>query len=147
VHELTYQAAAYDLLTIPNDVYTYVTVDGMLLRTAVFSRGLAQFPRSSLSTCGCTVLALLGFDSSLLAGNDREQQKQVFLGEHDDVWVDLRHHHISTVFREVKQNFDDFCLKAKELQEGKSKKVGRSTCCHQLSAVVRSDRRALALSF
>ncbi|EDQ89036.1 uncharacterized protein MONBRDRAFT_32602 [Monosiga brevicollis MX1] len=76
VHELTYQAAAYDLLNIENDIYSYSTVD---------------------------------------AGG-REQQRQVVLGEDDDIWLQMRHLHISEVFRKVKSSFDEFCVSARRLQ-------------------------------
>jgi hypothetical protein len=103
VHELTYQAAAYDLLDIANDVYAYVTTDG-----------------TCPCRCGCPHHP---YQPANPAGNGREQKKQVVLSEHDDLWVELRHHHISDVFREVTENFNSFSTKAKEAQGLRERKA------------------------
>eukprot|EP00052_Salpingoeca_macrocollata_P012451 m.96645 g.96645 ORF g.96645 m.96645 type:complete len:629 (+) comp18487_c0_seq1:262-2148(+) len=75
VHELTYQAAAYDLLSIEKDTYSYKYED---------SKG-------------------------------RQQTRQTFLAEEDDLWRRFRHEHISRVFRDVSKSLQEFASKKQQL--------------------------------
>ncbi|XP_075240718.1 syntaxin-binding protein 1-like isoform X2 [Convolutriloba macropyga] len=79
LHELTFQAMAYDLLNIENDTYS-MRVDS--------SKGQG------------------GYEASSSSGD--YNTKQVWLNENDDCWVQLRHKHIAKVTQEVTKMFKEF---------------------------------------
>ncbi|PWA17607.1 hypothetical protein CCH79_00008157, partial [Gambusia affinis] len=91
LHELTFQAMAYDLLDIKQDIYTYVSI---LLFSPNMRPSLASYLRKIV--CNST-------------GIGNSKAREVLLDEDDELWVQLRHMHIADVTKKVTELLRTFC--------------------------------------
>lgn len=80
LHELTFQAMAYDLLNVENDVYKYVKF--------IF----AEFTIQDFINYFSMIMMFYRYEASAGA-----PEKEVLLDENDELWVELRHQHIAVV--------------------------------------------------
>lgn len=86
LHELTFQAMAYDLLDIEQDTYRWVDPGTHHLPSLR--------PGSSASAPDAHVSRSPRYETT---GLSEAREKAVLLDEDDDLWVDLRHMHIADV--------------------------------------------------
>lgn len=77
LHELTFQAMAYDLLPIENDVYKFVFF--------------------SILNSVCLPVREQFFNFIRYVATSGAPEKEVLLDENDELWVEMRHEHIAIV--------------------------------------------------
>nr|XP_023967369.2 syntaxin-binding protein 2-like [Chrysemys picta bellii] len=117
LHELTYQAMAYDLLSIENDTYKQGLAassghPALLLRRAGggCDPGTGTAPQPLHSGEGCRSLTPSPLPCRYeTTGISDSREKEVLLDEDDELWVQLCHMHIADVSKKVTELLRTFC--------------------------------------
>lgn len=107
LHELTFQAMAYDLLNIEQDTYRWVNPG-----TPPPPITMDQGPWVSVSVPDLPVSPSCRYKTT---GLSEAHEKAVLLDEDDDLWVELRHMHIADVSKYVRGGrwgYRPFCTTA-----------------------------------
>ncbi|KAL7668958.1 hypothetical protein ACOME3_009635 [Neoechinorhynchus agilis] len=113
VHDLTFQAMAYDLIPIVNDVYRYASQS---------SGGDGQDAPcgGDLGNASEAIKPLL--PANVCQSGSDEREKEVVLNDSDDLWLELRHQHIATVSQLVTRKLKEFAVQ-KRLKDGEKSTI------------------------
>ncbi|OWK57955.1 Syntaxin-binding protein 3 [Lonchura striata] len=125
LHELTFQAMAYDLLPIENDTYKQLRLGLCFLMTHYSKRDLMASLFSQEMRNVYLQLEALSEDFNRKCGlyeyktdGSGGKEKEAILEEDDDLWVKMRHKHIADVLEEIPKLLKDASSKTKAA-EGK----------------------------